>query len=279
MPVLTYNDVGIVVNHAVKGADYVHGYDANGDIIISLEGITDFSVVSYDGTYMDPDECLDELCNGARYVGGALKTSDGRLIPSSAVGAAPAGYGLGENKPRFSEDLNTEIYNGYFRVQSTTANAPYSHSVGHVRAYNPTETVQNICNTINGYEIVRRTTDGVNWITEYVNPPMVPGVEYRTTERCNGKAVYAQMMDFGYLPNNSAKSTRITTPNNTKSAVVGVGGYFISDSGTTGGELLGLREVVGHNTSVLDGEISFTIVTNGDVSSFKAYPIIRYTKD
>lgn len=44
-----------------------------------------------------------------------------------------------------------------------------------------------------------RTVDGE---TEWINPPMIEGVEYRTSERCKGKPVYTksistQMMDVG----------------------------------------------------------------------------------
>lgn len=48
-----------------------------------------------------------------------------------------------------------------------------------------------------------RMVDGVK---EWLNPPMVVGVEYRTTERWNGKPVYATLLNFGALPNNGRKA-------------------------------------------------------------------------
>lgn len=39
---------------------------------------------------------------------------------------------------------------------------------------------------------------------EYLNPPMTPGVEYRTTERVNGKPVFVITKDIGALGNNSS---------------------------------------------------------------------------
>ena len=39
-----------------------------------------------------------------------------------------------------------------------------------------------------------------------INPQMIVGKAYRTTERWNGKAVYATLLDFGALPNNSRKT-------------------------------------------------------------------------
>lgn len=41
--------------------------------------------------------------------------------------------------------------------------------------------------------------------TEWINPPVGIGVEYRTTERWNGKAVYTQLVDMGNLPNKGEK--------------------------------------------------------------------------
>jgi hypothetical protein len=39
-----------------------------------------------------------------------------------------------------------------------------------------------------------------NGETEWHNPPMQVGVEYRTTERYNGKPVYTQLVSFGQMP-------------------------------------------------------------------------------
>ena len=41
---------------------------------------------------------------------------------------------------------------------------------------------------------------------EFQNPPMAEGVEYRTTERYLGKPVYTKAVNFGAMPNNSAKA-------------------------------------------------------------------------
>ena len=57
-----------------------------------------------------------------------------------------------------------------------------------------------------------RTVDGV---TEWINPPMAVGVEYRTTERYNGKALYTKLLDLGALPVNSSKSVSTGLPSGT----------------------------------------------------------------
>lgn len=43
-----------------------------------------------------------------------------------------------------------------------------------------------------------RSVDGV---TEWINPPMIAGTEYRTTERWGGKPVYIKMLSCGAMPN------------------------------------------------------------------------------
>lgn len=91
MPILSFGDKSYTVNHAVKGADYIHGYNADGTLLIAFDGVSDFSGFSYDGTYMDPTECATEGCNGTILVGGALKTRDGRNVTPAQIGAAPAG--------------------------------------------------------------------------------------------------------------------------------------------------------------------------------------------
>lgn len=43
---------------------------------------------------------------------------------------------------------------------------------------------------------------------EWINPPMVLGVEYRTTERLDKLVVYTKMTSFGEMPHNSSKTVQ-----------------------------------------------------------------------
>ena len=43
-------------------------------------------------------------------------------------------------------------------------------------------------------------------VTEWINPPMIVGEEYRTTERHNGNPVYCQAVEFGVFPNTAEKN-------------------------------------------------------------------------
>ena len=54
--------------------------------------------------------------------------------------------------------------------------------------------------------VYEREYYGGKWFPwECVNPPMYTGVEYRTKERYNGKAVYTKLVDLGNLPNAARK--------------------------------------------------------------------------
>lgn len=95
MATLSFNGISYDVDHAVKGADYIHGYSADGTCVISIDGITDFNVVTYDGAYMSPDACADEQCNAVRYVNNQIVTADGREVP--VTDAFIATYGVTTN--------------------------------------------------------------------------------------------------------------------------------------------------------------------------------------
>lgn len=209
--------------------------------------------------------------------------------PADALGAlqvnkAPAGYGLGEAHGRYCSDCHAFAEGGFYYVDINTANNPAAGSGSLF--------IQPIVAS-NGADFYLTLKSGaIIWHCYYSsfakawqpweceNPPMEIGVEYRTTERHDGKAVYAIRLDFGYLPDSSSKGA--TTPvlvDMAAAVVVGVSGHFVDDMGTTGGELFGLKEIVGHNTNICADKISLSITTDGDVSEFKAYPVIKYTKD
>lgn len=87
MAILKYGSEEYTVDHAVKGADYIHGYDKNGVLLVSFDGVHDFSLFSYDEEYMLPEHCLEEPCTNVKYIGNTLTNGSGKPIPASAVGA------------------------------------------------------------------------------------------------------------------------------------------------------------------------------------------------
>lgn len=95
MPTLKYKDLTYNVNHAVKGPDYIHGYNANGDCVVAFDGVANFSGFEYDGVYLDPAECFTESCNGVKHVGGRLLRMDGTPVDRGTFGAYAFAPGKG----------------------------------------------------------------------------------------------------------------------------------------------------------------------------------------
>lgn len=66
------------------------------------------------------------------------------------------------------------------------------------------------------FQMVRNFYENVWQPWEWVNPPMLLGVEYRTTERYKGKPVYVKAVDFGALPNTTTKHVDIDNKNHAR---------------------------------------------------------------
>lgn len=98
MATITCYGKSYTVDHAVKGADYVHGYNADGELVVSLEGVRDFSEITYSGSYISPSICITEACNDIKFCEGVFKTRDGRTvyIPFTA-------FEHGESLPNFGK--------------------------------------------------------------------------------------------------------------------------------------------------------------------------------
>lgn len=115
---------------------------------------------------------------------------------------APAGYGLGvpSHYEKHPEDIDAVFKSGYYLLTMETANT--STEILHVLARTDTECVQERYSSLDNSYRRRYTLNGSDgwsgW--EWDNPPMQPGVEYRTTERWNGKPVYIKAVELGNLP-------------------------------------------------------------------------------
>lgn len=86
-------------------------------------------------------------------------------------------------------------------------------------------------------------------VMEYQNPPMLLGVEYKTTERYLGKPVYAQLVNLGAAPSpDTSKSINITNA------------IYISLEGTL--DYSSYRQVL--PIFAADGSLAFQIKNSGD---------------
>jgi len=137
---------------------------------------------------------------------GASNASDARAnlgITPANIGAAPAGFGLGDRTENISNtDLNDYKEGGFYAWKEGMTNAPctWGHMLVIPALNGYSNTTQIVWNS-NGEVCTTRSVDNSNvwgeW--EYVNPPMNVGVEYRTTERFNGKPVYTQLINCGIV--------------------------------------------------------------------------------
>lgn len=203
------------------------------------------------------------------------------------IAAAPSGYGFGgEYIDRLSVTDGNESYESFCaRLDEIMSKMPTS-SVKMMRVY-PPQIYGKISNTCS---LIYQSTDGYcgvynlgspdktcsQWRMikyngvwqpfEWINPPLVPGVEYRTTERYLGKPVYCKLVDFGKLPNNAIKEVAHGISN--RQFVISVAGE------SNGNNLIGNMYI----TYVHVGTTTIRIKTNADRSSVGAIVLIKYTK-
>ena len=134
----------------------------------------------------------------------ALK-ADGALEDSGKKPGdfAPGGYGLGGSGRRVTEitdDLNNLVQSGWYDKwgTDTVANCPVQYAGVFVCTRSPSTVTQIVFDYGTNYgSILIRRFVGSTWSDwEWVNPPMVSGVEYRTTRKDAGYPVYAKMVRY-----------------------------------------------------------------------------------
>ena len=194
------------------------------------------------------------------------------LTPAEAlanIGAAPAGYGLGGDS-LYTDDCNAVTKNGWYYGGANTKNSPttyfcmmYFHRV-------TGEGIQIAFSVAYAEIFVRRKINGTWMEWGSVNPLMVVGGEYRTTEYHNGKPVYTKIIDFGLLPNS-----------NVKNYYLGVGLTLLSNMGYADNSTyhIPLSTLVGAEFYYNPTSGNFGVTTTKDLSSYTAYIVLRYTKD
>lgn len=106
---------------------------------------------------------------------------------------APSGYGLG-TLGKLVNSPDEAVVGGFYTAPAPSEIASSGNMRGVVFA-NSANWVTQIW-SMGGSLIKREMESGVFKPYEWVNPPMKPGVEYRTTERCNGLPVYAKSISY-----------------------------------------------------------------------------------
>lgn len=197
-------------------------------------------------------------------------------ITPANIGAAPAGYGLGNSVLCDWATVDYITSPGWYKFQGAvstggmTFNSPFMR-VGSWDANHATQVI-----SPHGSEAVRltrRNTGGVWGEWEWINPPMRTGVEYRTTERWDGKAVYTINIDQG----NSASGTTIVDTQIAATAIVRVGGAM----GRFGNPFIHTDEAysIWGTAQVSDGNIRTQIHAGSNMVNLKCNLHVWYTKE
>lgn len=200
-------------------------------------------------------------------------------VDTLLAGKAPAGYGLGESQGRHvaNASVDTLTKNGWYYLYDGVTGGPSGYSIYHATLFvsssrsDLTKVQRLILATsgLQGYEL-RRVYNDTAWLPwEWVNPPMVVGTEYRTTERYLGKPVYVKLIDFGAGANNAEKSVEHGASN---AIVIDYGGYAKSSSTTA-------LSVPWKTHSTLSASDTVIVMTsNADYSGYSVYVWIKYYK-
>lgn len=130
------------------------------------------------------------------------------------INAAPGGYGLGDNAKFLTadDDLNSVLTTGWYSWawNNHPENAPDNNwrdygTAMHVFSTAPgayaIQTVYDLSDDITHGCAIQRTiymssSGNIYYPWEWVNPPMLLGTEYRTTERYLGKPVYVKTFNI-----------------------------------------------------------------------------------
>ena len=107
---------------------------------------------------------------------------------------------------------------------------------------------------------------------ECVNPPMVEGVEYRTTERYKGKPVYAKLKSLGAMPN-AATKTFYTLAENVDNLVFAELTLDKGESRCIDNKFTDLKWYIGCYSSPY---IEYSCTT--DKSAYTGFLLMKYTK-
>ena len=231
-------------------------------------------VSNLDGS-SDPDGLIPHLLNRDNPHG----------VTVAQIGAAPAGFGYGGEQLPVVEGANTnEINSGIteliramppiFCTRQFKCKNPVTgggHLYGTIYKQNDTNAVVVLHQLSYRYELRGQYTQGVWQEWEWSNPPMDLNMEYRTTEKFNGKPVYAKLLNCGALPNATNKQVFVA---NNISNIVRTEGYLENTAGY-------LLQAPTSGTSAVSfylyNNTNLRIATTSDQSTWNAYVAVYYT--
>lgn len=194
-------------------------------------------------------------------------------VECSPSSFAPAGYGLGSQALMIEGSIKNIDRSGWYFYNEDYSNEGPGFYYGLIHASVSAEAVR-----LDFYSLDNPSYHAVlekrwaNWgVWEHVNPPMNLGVEYRTTERWNGKPVYTKLIDFGILPNGTEKIVAHGITNLEYPLSVSV---FVKSSGWS----FTLPSDYKNEDRVSFSYSGVIIKTTVDRTEYTGYATIKYTK-
>ena len=223
----------------------------------------------------------------------AQRAASGGALDQAIEQKAPAGFGLGAayggNIP--NNDFNQAVANGVYSVgYSTYLNGPQGYTpnggalivisgrtdwIKHQYLFLGTSGMQ-------GWILHRYYNDATaTWSEwEFVNPPMLLGVEYRTTERYLGKPVYVKVVDCGLVVDSKTVDLGLSNPDIITDAVVilqrAPGPAFYTSAGI--GDYGFSYFLNYYNATPRTGSIIFHVGNSLNSTPSQGYATIKYTK-
>ena len=146
------------------------------------------------------------------------------------INSAPGGHGLGDTTiPEAPDnDANKIATTGWYVASVNVPTVGWwlisSITYGAVK-YQFAYANENASGILNGTALQRsKKGASVDWTPwEWVNPPMILGTEYRTTERYLGKPVYVKLVDCGTVPAQGTYKDFVFSPD--VNSVVSISAY------------------------------------------------------
>ena len=246
----------------------------------------------YVGNLQGPEGPVGGSSNFVRYDAAQSLTDAQKTQARTNINAAPGGFGYGENQTFRKWDDNDgsqfeafvdQMIDGTIKIVRLTQVADYpanvvsgnsgfadiqidSNGSAIVLFHGPANVLEGSIDGV--YHASKKRLLNGTWLPwEYDNPPLVLGVEYRTTERYLGKPVYVKVVDCGNLPASGLKNIAHGIAN-CKPIYV----YGEMSNGNT------LPYAVGTSYYISSDGTYIQIYVTGDLSNQTVKATIKYTK-
>ena len=191
-------------------------------------------------------------------------------VTAEQIGAASAGYGLGENisSKDALEDANSATLSGWYKIDANTKNGVGASAVLRVDGYSSRYATQTALSASTGHIKKRTCIENVWSEWEWENPPLAKNVEYRTTERCGTAPVYTKLVDVGAFPN----ATELNFQHGIENVNYVLEWHAINIA--TGTNIENSQQIDWIRVT----RTSIDVKTNADASSWNVRFVLKYTK-